>query len=115
MKNLVEYIERMIIGTNEGKIIWTKLNDNSFVWKTSDSKDNKINVIVQNMISFDNKKIGEVLFRIFDVESRNVILDVRTEKTSEENKKKIIDLFLLIKDNSGFEKLDILDDLLKKI
>ena len=113
MNNLVEYIDKMIEGTNERKISWTKLNDNAFVWKTSDSNDNKVNIILQNMFPVEKK--NDVLFRIFDVENRKVILDIRTEKTSDENKRKIVELFNLVKNNSGLEKLDVLGDILKKI
>lgn len=117
MENLVEYIDQMVAGTKDGKIIWTKLNDNTFVWKTSDSNDKKINLILQNMVlsSADSKKTGNVLFRLFDVENRKVIFDVVSDKTSDENRKKIIDLFHLVRDISGLEKLNVLGDLLKKI
>lgn len=111
---LIDNIDKLIKGTTTGKIVWVKLNENAFVWQTSNSENKRLNVILQSSKIFDNK-VAEILFRLFEVDSKLVLMDVKTENTSLENRKKIFELFQIIKDTFGLNKLDVLSDLLKDI
>lgn len=112
--NLVDNIDKLISGTISGKISWVKLNENTFVWQTSNSENKRLNIILQTSKTFENK-IVEILFRLFEVDTKKVLMDVKTESTSDENKKKIYDLYQTVKDSFGLSRLDVLSDLLKDL
>lgn len=112
--NLIDNIDKLIKGTTTGKIVWVQLNENTFVWQTSNSENKKLNVILQSTKTFENKAV-EILFRLYEVDSKTILMDVKTENTSLENRKKIFDLFQILKDTFGLNRLDVLTDLLKDI
>lgn len=112
--NLTTNIDKLIKGTKDGKINWTKLTEHAYVWQTSNSNNKKLNIILQNAKTVEGKVV-EVLFRLFDVENKTVLMDVKTDSTSVENRIKIFEIYELVKDNFSLDKLDVLSDLLKDI
>lgn len=112
--NFIENIDKLIKGTVSGKIMWTKPNDNVFVWQTSNSDKTRLNVILQGYKVAGNQVI-EILFRLFEVETKSTLLDIKTEDVSPQVKQKILQLYQTIKDNFELGRLDVLSDLLKDI
>jgi len=113
MNDIVHYIEKLIEATRFNKIPWLKLRENIFVWQTETSENVKTNIILQKRI-LSNKK-GDILFRLFEVETKRTLLDVDTANTNEKTKNAIFDLFAVIENSSVNYELNILDDLIKKI
>jgi len=112
--NLIDNIDKLIKGTISGKIMWTKPSENVFVWQTTNSDKSRLNVILQGH-RVAGSQVLDITFRLFELETKNSLIDVKTEDTSHENRSKIFELFQTIKDNSDEGRVDILSDLLKDI
>ena len=112
--NLIDNIEKLIKGTISGKIIWTKPSDNVFVWQTTSSDKSRLNVILQ-VYRMSGNQVLDITFRLFELETKSSLIDIKTEDTSKEIKSKVFELFQTIKDNFNTGRVDILSDLLKDI
>lgn len=112
--NLTENIEKLIKGTNSGKIIWIKPNDNVFVWQTFNSNRTRLNVILQAYKISNNQTIA-VLLRLFEVETKITLLDIKSEEVNPILKEALFSLYKTIKDKFEIGRIDILSDLLKDI
>ncbi|MDY3319658.1 hypothetical protein PG637_09770 [Riemerella anatipestifer] len=113
MNDITHYIEKLIEATRFNKILWLKLRENIFVWQTETSENIRTNIILHKRKS-TNKDI-DILFRLFEVETKKILLDIDTSNTNEKNKKAIYNLFEVVENFSVNNELNILDDLTKKI
>jgi hypothetical protein len=111
---LIENIDILIKGTLSGKIMWTKPADNVFVWQTSNSNKTRLNLILQGY-RLSGPLVADILFRLYEVESKTSLLDVKTENTGPDVKKKIFQLYKTIEEKFDSGRIDILSDLLKDI
>jgi len=112
--NLIDNIDKLIKGTISGKIMWTKPGENAFVWQTTNSDKSRLNVILQGH-RLSGNQVVDISFRLYELETKSSLIDVKTEDTSREIKSKLFELFQIIKDNFDTGRIDILSDLLKDI
>jgi len=113
MEPLIENFDKLIRGTKSGQITWTRLNNLTYVWQTKNAAVKRLNVILQRIkVASGNDGI---LFRLFNVEAKSVILDIRTERTTSDVKAKMFELYQIIESSFESGKIDILSDLLKDI
>jgi hypothetical protein len=59
--------------------------------------------------------VADILFRLYEVESKTSLLDVKTENTGPDVKQKIFQLYKTIEEKFDSGRIDILSDLLKDI
>lgn len=110
MESLIQNIDKLITGTQKGKIVWENMKGN-FIWKTSDSSNKQINIILQGTIIGNN--VRNVMFRMWDVKSQSALIELYTQNSEEKTKNKILELYSTIKENFDIGRLDILSDILK--
>lgn len=112
--DLIENIDKLIKGTETGKILWTKPNDSTYVWQTSNSKKTRLNIILQGY-RYTGPTVIDILFRLFELDTKTSLIDLKTEDTSPQVKAKIFQLYQTIKDNFDSGRVDVLSDLLKDL
>ncbi|MRX70306.1 hypothetical protein SAMN06265349_101689 [Flavobacterium resistens] len=115
MESLIQNIDKLISGTQNGKIKWEKMKEN-FIWKTFDSSKKPINIVLQpKTINSNVNNSRNIMFRMWDVNNQIALLEVHTENSDEKTKGKILELYNTTKEYFDFERLDILSDILKDI
>lgn len=112
---LINNIDKLIKLTKEDKIRWQKTSSTAYIWFTTDAKENKVNVIIQNTDIFPDDKVEELLFRIWDPSTKSAKFDITTSQTSEETKKYLFTLFKLAQEKHQMGDLDYLSELINKV
>ena len=111
--SIVENINKIITGTQAGKIFWTKASESTFIWYSKNSEGKSLNVVVQGYKTGGSLK--KILFRLWDVEAQDALIDIYTDKASEEIKGKIFELYDVVVESLALGRTDILSDLLRDL
>lgn len=106
-----ENLKKLITATRENKISWTRVNPTTYSWKKQASDGSNINTVVQKRNIKDGSSL---IFRLWDLDRKTSMLDVKYEDSDSELKSLLQELYESISGNA-LHMNDIFTDLLKDL